>query len=160
MIINYFYSLQHGWASYKIPSCAIKVVHYTVWSYMDNEHIAYSGKNFTVEWYYDSRGKSAALKYYKALTMQERIKVLQWLKRMGDSGEIADITKFNYEGDQIYAFKPKPDRFLCFFYIGKKIIVTNAFRKKQQKLPDTEKERALKYKSDYETRIKRGKYYE
>lgn len=127
---------------------------------MDKELIAYSGKKFTIEWYCDSRGKSATLNYYNSLTMQERIKVLQLFKRMGDMGEIKDTTKFNYEGDQIYAFKPKPDRFLCFFYVGKKIIVTNAFRKKKQKLPDNEKTRAIKNKSDYEARIKRDKYYE
>jgi hypothetical protein len=127
---------------------------------MDREYIAYSGKKFTVEWYFDSRGKSAALDYYNSLTLQERIKVLQLFKRMGDVGEIKDITKFNYEGDHIYAFKPKPDRFLCFFYVGKKIIVTNGFRKKQQKLPENEKTRAVKNRSDYETRAKKGKYYE
>lgn len=127
---------------------------------MNREYIAYSGKKFTVEWYFDSRGKSAALDYYNSLTAQERIKVLQLFKRIGDAGEIKDITKFNYEGNHIYAFKPKPDRFLCFFYVGKKIIVTNGFRKKQQKPPENEKTRAIKNKSDYETRAKRGEYYE
>lgn len=127
---------------------------------MDKEYTAYSGNKFAIEWYYDSRGKSAALDYFKGLTAQERIKVLQLFKKMGDSGEIKDTTKFNYEGDQIYAFKPKPDRFLCFFYVGKKIIVSNAFRKKQQKLPENEKTRATKSKSDYENRVKRGDYYE
>lgn len=79
---------------------------------------------------------------------------------MGDAGEIKDKTKFNFEGDQIYAFKPKPQRFLCFFFTGKKIIMTNAFCKKQDKLPKNEKEKALKYKTDYEKRINNGDYYE
>jgi len=78
---------------------------------------------------------------------------------MGDIGEIKDTTKFNYEGDHIYAFKPKPDRFLCFFYVGNKIIVTNAFRKKQPKLPQTEKDRAERNKKDYQSRVKKGEYY-
>jgi hypothetical protein len=103
---------------------------------------------------------SEALDYYKSLTTQERIKVLKLLKRMGDAGEIKDITKFNYEGNHIYAFKPKPNRFLCFFYTGKKIILTNAFRKKQPKLPENEKNRALKNKSNYEIRVKKGEYYD
>jgi hypothetical protein len=37
---------------------------------------------------------------------------------------------------------------------------TNGFHKKTDKLPKNEKERALKIKSDYETRVKRGDYYE
>lgn len=127
---------------------------------MNKEYIAYSGEKYTIEWYYNSRGKSAALEYYQSLSAGERIKVLQLFKRMADAGEIKDTTKFNSEGDRLYAFKPKPDRFLCFFYIGKKIIVTNAFRKKQPKLPKTEKDRALKLKNDYETRVKQGDYYE
>lgn len=80
-------------------------------------------------------------------------------KRIGDAGEIKDTTKFNYEGNQIYAFKPQPDRFLCFFFDGRKIIVTNAFCKKQKKLPSNEKDHALKHKKDYDLRVKRGDYY-
>lgn len=127
---------------------------------MDKEYIVYEGAEFTVEWYYDVNGKSQALGYYKKLSAQERMKALQLFKRMGDAGEIKDTTKFNYEGDNLYAFKPKPDRYMCFFFTGKKIIITNAFRKKQQKLPQNEKKRAEKHKHDYEVRIKAGKYYD
>lgn len=76
------------------------------------------------------------------------------------SARFSDQTKFNYEDDQIYAFKPKPDRFLCFFYQGKRIVITNAFRKKQDKLPANEKQRALKNRKDYEIRVKEGSYYD
>ena len=79
---------------------------------------------------------------------------------MGDSGEIRDKTKFVYEGDKIYAFKPKPDRFLCFFCEGSRVVITNGFRKKQQKLPKKEKEKALKIRNDYLNRLKSGSYYE
>ena len=79
---------------------------------------------------------------------------------MGDFGKISDKTKFNYEGDQIYAFKPQPERFLCFFMQEGKIIITNGFRKKQQKLPQGEKERALACKENYQKRIKEGTYYD
>jgi phage-related protein len=36
---------------------------------------------------------------------------------------------------------------------GKKIVVANAFRKKQQRLPQKEKNTALKNKADYERRV-------
>lgn len=68
---------------------------------MDREYTAYAGKKFTIEWYFDSNGKSMAFDYYKSLSASERIKVLQLLKRMGDAGEIRDTTKFNYEGDHL-----------------------------------------------------------
>jgi phage-related protein len=79
---------------------------------------------------------------------------------MGNIGEIKNKTKFNNEGDKIYAFKPQPHRFLCFFFSGQKIIVTNAFYKKANKLPKNEKDRAMKIKRNYEDRVKRGDYYE
>lgn len=117
--------------------CATKVIQ------LNKEYTAYEGKEYTVEWYYDSRRKSAAFEYYETLSVQEKVKVLRLFKRIGDAGEIKNTTKFNYEGNQIYAFKPQPDRFLCFFFEGNKIIVTNAFHKKQQRLPENEKDRAL-----------------
>jgi hypothetical protein len=79
---------------------------------------------------------------------------------MGDTGNIRDESKFRNEGDKVYAFKPQPHRFLSFFAEGKKIIVTNAFWKKQDKLPKGEKKRALRCMEFYKTRVKEGKYYE
>ena len=97
------------------------------------EYIAYKGKKYIIEWYFTENGNSPALDYYNALDKNKRIKFLYLLKRMGDIGKINDTTKFNNEGDKIFAFKPKPDRFLCFFDRKGKIIITNAFSKKQQK---------------------------
>jgi len=124
------------------------------------EYIAYRGECFTIEWYFDVKRESQTLGYYQSLDIDDRIKLLKLFKRMGDAGEIKNKTKFINEGDKIYAFKPKPDRFLCFFCEGKKIVVTNAFRKKQQKLPKNEKEKALKRKDAYIKRVKAGEYYE
>nr|WP_264080105.1 type II toxin-antitoxin system RelE/ParE family toxin [Treponema pedis] len=50
----------------------------------------------------------------------------------------------------MYAFKPQPDRYLCFFKKGKKIIVTNGFCKRTNKLPLAEKAIALENKQMYE----------
>lgn len=126
----------------------------------EKEYIAYKGPLFSIEWYFSETGESTALTYYKSLEADQRKKFLFLLKRMGDFGKISDKTKFHYEGDQIYAFKPQPERFLCFFIQERKIIITNGFRKKQQKLPKNEKERALMYKEDYQRRTREGKYYE
>jgi phage-related protein len=71
---------------------------------------------------------------------------------MGDFGKIYDKTKFTYEEDKIYAFKPQPDRYLSFFTKDKKMIVTNAFWKKTQKMPRGEKELAIKNMNEYNSR--------
>lgn len=126
----------------------------------EKEYIAYEGEAYTIEWFFDESGKSQSHDYAEALSIKEQAKLLSLLKLMGDKGQILNKEKFRSEEDQIYAFKTKPHRFLCFFIKGKKIIITNAFHKKQDKLPPNEKARALEYKKSFEERIQRGTYYE
>jgi len=124
------------------------------------QYIAYQGSEFTIEWFHDIKGYAAALEHFKEQPKDKQRKLLNLLRLMGDQGKIFDETKFRNEGDKIYAFKPQPDRYLCFFFHGKKIIITNAFTKKTQKLPQGEKELALKAHQSYEKRIKEKTYYE
>ena len=124
------------------------------------EYLVYAGRKYTIEWYFNEKKTSQPLNYFEDLEKIQKLKFLFLVKRIGDFGVISDKTKFRAEGDKIFAFKPKPDRFLCFFVSGNKIIITNAFVKKQDKLPLSEKARALKTKVDYENRVKEGVYYE
>jgi phage-related protein len=125
---------------------------------MDNTNCTiYSGSKFTLEWYYDKNGKSVAYEYFLDASEELQDKFFVLAKKMAELGKIFDITKFRNEGDGIYAFKPQPDRYLSFFTIGKKIIVTNGFRKKTDKLPKNEKDLAIKYRQDYMERNIGGK---
>lgn len=121
---------------------------------------AYIGACFTIEWYYSEKGESQSFEYYKRLSNLQKRKLFLLFKRMGDFGKISDITRFRYEGDDIFAFKPQPDRFLSFFVKDKKIIITNGFQKKSQKLPKNEKAKAVNYREDYLNRTEKGDYYE
>ena len=125
-----------------------------------HDYIAYAGQIFQIEWYYTAKGKSQALEYAGGMPKKDIAKLIHLLERMGDHGRIHDKTKFRNEGDKIYAFKPQPHRFLCFFTEGKKIIITNAFWKKQDKLPKSEKEQAIKCMADYLERVQEDTYYE
>jgi len=119
--------------------------------------VIYSGEKFTLEWYYDKNGKSVAYDYFMESAEDLQDKFLVLIKKMGEFGKIYDKTKFRNEGDGIFAFKPQPDRYLSFFTDGRKIIVTNGFRKKTVKLPKNEKELAMKYRQDYLERKTGGK---
>ncbi len=99
------------------------------------EYVAYKGEYFTIEWYFNSKGNSQPLDYFHDMKDSQKRKLLILFKRMGDFGKISDKTKFRNEHDGVYAFKPQPDRFLSFFTDNKKIIVTEAFLKKGDKLP-------------------------
>lgn len=111
--------------------------------------VIYKGDFFQIEWYYDNDGKSQPYDYFESCDFIQKRKFLMLCQRMGDFGKIMDITKFRFEGDDIFAFKPQPDCYLAFFKKGSKIIVTNAFRKSSDKMPKKEKELALKNRADY-----------
>jgi len=116
--------------------------------------VVYIGKCFTIEWFYDSNGYSQAFEYFESTNQSQKRKFFILVKRIAEFGKIMDITKFRNEGDEIYAFKPKPDRYLCFFIKGKKIIITNGFCKRTDKLPQTEKDKSLKAKEFYNSENK------
>lgn len=113
-----------------------------------------------MKWYWDSRDRSMVLEYFNDLDKEHKKKLFKLFELMGDQGEIRNIEKFRNEGEQIYAFKSHPNRILCFFFEGSKVILTNAFEKKADKLPPTEKKKALSYKSDYIKRVIKGDYYD
>ena len=48
-------------------------------------------------------------------------------------------------------------RIIYFFFLGKKIVMTNGFIKKTQKTPKQEQEKALAYKQDFERRYSDGR---
>lgn len=123
------------------------------------QFIIYQGAHFTIEWYFNQDGSSSVKDYFEALSFDRKRKFYYLIRRMADCGKIQDTTKFRYEGDHIYAFKPQPDRYLCFFIKGSKIIITNAFEKKCDKLPLQEKRKALAYEKDYIQRTSKKTYY-
>lgn len=127
---------------------------------MQKQFIVYKGTEYTIECYWDSVGKSQFLEYFLDLDNEHKKKAFKLFELMGDIGKIHNIEKFRNEGDQIYAFKSSPNRYLCFFYKESKIIITNAFEKKTNKIPATEKAKAIRYKNDYIKRITEGSYYD
>ena len=77
--------------------------------------VIYIGECFTVEWYYEETGYSQACENFLTVSDVQKRKFLILVKRIADYGKIFDITKFRNEGDNIYSFKPHPDRYLSFF---------------------------------------------
>ena len=122
--------------------------------------VAYSGKNLTIEWFFDNNGKSLVAENFSKLSLPRKKKIFTLFRLLGDRGKIFNKEKFRNEGNKIYAIKAFQDRLLCFFFEGAKIIVTNAYEKKSSKMPAKEKDKALKFRESYIKRHKEGKYYE
>ena len=123
-------------------------------------NIALGGTKYTIEWFFDDKGYSQALEYFEELPESQQDKILALFQFMATMGKIWDTTKFRNEGGGIYAFKAGQDRYLCFFFKQGKIIVTNAYTKKSQKMPPKEKRRALAAYKDYVNRVQEETYYE
>ena len=68
--------------------------------------ILYEGPAFTIEWFYDERGKSPAREYFLSLPDDRKAALFALARRLGETGLIRDETKFRNEGDKIFAFKP------------------------------------------------------
>lgn len=127
---------------------------------MTKKFTAVEGDKYAIEWYFDLRGRSDPLEYFQGLSDARKKKALYLMKLVADRGKVFNKELFNFEKDKIFAIKPAPDRFLCFFYTGAKLIITNAYEKKTQKMPSREKERASKAREDYMMRCNKGTYYE
>ncbi len=107
-----------------------------------SERVIYEGECFTVEWGLTPDGQCQARDHYFGMSVDDQAKASALFARMGDQGKIYDKTKFRKETGKLYVFKPQPHRFFCFFVKGKRILITTAFSKQGDKMPQREIDRA------------------
>lgn len=107
-------------------------------------------------------GGLPAKEYLETSPLEVKLKLATLVKYMADFGKIYDVTKFRLVDpkEKIYEFKPLSHRFFNFFYKGGKIIITNAYHKKSQKVDRKQLKKAIDMKKDYVSREKGGTYYE
>ena len=125
-------------------------------------YVFYQGEKFQVEFYFTEKGELPAKENFDSSDKQVKVKLLALDKYIAENGRLFDETKFRSvdKKEKIYEFKPLAERFFNFFYEGKKIIITNAYRKKGQKVDPRALAKAVNLKNDYESRVKGGEYYE
>ena len=129
---------------------------------LQEEYIFYNGDKFQIEFYFTEKGALPAKEYFDSADRQVKVKLLALVKYMAEHGRLFDETKYRIvdKNERIYEFKPMSERFFNFFYEERKIIITNAYRKKGQKVDGRELAMAINLKKDYEFRVKGGAYYE
>lgn len=128
----------------------------------NEEYIFYQGHKFQVEFYFTETGNIPAKKCLEEAALDIKVKLAALVKYIAEHGKIFDITKFRMvdSKEKIYEFKPVQYRFFNFFFEGKKIIITNGYLKKSQKVRRRDLEKARDIKKDYTRRVKEGRYYE
>lgn len=113
--------------------------------------LVYEGSHYTVYFHAEGNSTSSVYDYFERCDNVTQASLLYLVKRISDTGRIYDTTKFRIEDkeNKIYTFKPKQERFFCFFFVGKTIIITSAYRKKRQKLDTKELKRAISIRNRY-----------
>jgi phage-related protein len=118
--------------------------------------LVYDGAVFRIEFYVAANGSIPAEEWLERLALGSQQKFAALFARMGDTGKIWNERKFKHlaETDQIFEFKVEADRILCFFFVGRRLILTHGFRKAGDNTPKREIDRAEAYKKDFEGRVK------
>ena len=111
-----------------------------------------------VEYYEKEDGTFPAEEFILSLDSKMQAKMFRELDLLETFGNQLREPHSKPLGDGIYEIRAKVasdiTRVLYFFVINKKIILTNGFVKKTQKMPDNEIALAKKYRKDYLERNK------
>ena len=113
--------------------------------------------NFTIEFYEDEQGECPVEHFLCSLDIKMRAKLLGLLEILQEKGNQLREPYSKYLEDGIFEIRGKVGsnitRILYFFYHDKKIILTNGYVKKCQKIPRSELELAKLRRKDYLERI-------
>ena len=108
---------------------------------------------FEVEFYETADGNQPARNFLLSLDKKMRAKMSHMIILLQDNGFELREPYSKHLGNGLFELRAKIgsdiSRVLYFFYIGRRIILTNGYIKKSQKTPVREIERAQRYRSDY-----------
>ncbi len=116
--------------------------------------LVYDGTVFRIEFYVAPNGIIPTENWLEQLPRMAQQKFAALFVRMGDTGKIWNERKFKHltETDQLFEFKVEADRVLCFFFMGRRLILAHGFKKTGDRTPKREINRADAYKKDFERR--------
>ena len=111
---------------------------------------------FEVDFYRKENGNSPVEDFLDSLDVKMRNKATDTLSILEEFGNSLREPYSRYIDDGIFELRIKMgsdiSRIFYFFFVGRKIILTNGYIKKSRKAPRLEIDLAKKYKADYERR--------
>lgn len=114
---------------------------------------------FDIEFYRLENGKAPVEEFLDSLNPKMRNEAVRGLELLEEFGNTLREPNSKAMSDGLFELRIKFSsditRIFYFFYINKKIVLTNGFVKKTQQTPPAEIELARKYKADYERRCSR-----
>ena len=117
----------------------------------ETSKLVYSGRELRIEFYRATDGELPAYDWLENQRDKIQHKFAALFSWIGDHGKIWNEQKFKHltGSTQIFEFKADEGRVLCFFFTGKRLILTHGFIKKSYKTPKGEIERAEAIKIDF-----------
>lgn len=114
---------------------------------------------YEIELYDTEEGKCPVKDFLDSLEPKLQAKTFRTIDLLETNGPCLREPYSASFGDGLFELRTKQGsnitRVLYFFYIGKKIVLTNGFLKKTRKTPKAVIELARKYKDDYERRYRK-----
>lgn len=111
---------------------------------------------FEVLFYDLPSGREPVREFLDSLDGKMRAKMLREIALLVDNGPNMREPESKSIGDGIFELRAQEgsniSRVLYFFFVGRRVILTNGFIKKTQRTPRSEKERALRYRAEYLSR--------
>ena len=108
---------------------------------------------FEIEFYQLSNGREPAKEFLMGLEVKMRAKMADTISLLQDNGYELREPYSKHLTDGIFELRAKvgsdATRVLYFFFINRRIILTNGFLKKTQKTPAGEIEKAKRYRADF-----------
>lgn len=119
-------------------------------NYYEN-FLVYQGKHYSIYLHAETKSSSSVHEYFERCDDVTQASLLFLVKTIADTGRIYDERKFRIEDrkNKIYCFKPRQERFFCFFFKDRKIIITSAYTKKKQALDRHELNKAVQIRKEY-----------
>ena len=108
---------------------------------------------FIVEFYQTEQGEEPAKEFLLQLNRRMRAKMMHVIALLQDNGNELREPYSKHLSEGIFELRAQigsdTTRVLYFFYVDRRIILTNGFIKKTQKTPKREITRAKQYRTDY-----------
>ena len=104
---------------------------------------------YELYYYQDQNGVEPVRDYVQSLGASERAKTYAFMRHLGDYGPQTTRPAADYLGDKtgLYELRPKPHRYLYFYYHKNKIIFLHAFEKETKAIPGKDIKTALERKA-------------
>jgi len=125
---------------------------------LSDDQVAVSGRAGTVAYAKDSQGRMPAKDFLDqtsgsdALSKVEKRGMYHLFRLMADNGKITNGEQFRKERGEIFGFKKYQAR-IAAFQVGSVWYLTHGFKKKRDKWPESELDRADRIRSEH---LRRG----